>query len=165
MSKSKNIALKAKSDEKDELSEDEDAKLKSCITRQFKKFIKNANAKGNDKDRKQSVFSQFKSQDKTKREAKDGGLNSNVPSGLKCYGCQGYRHMKQECPTFLKFIGKSKALAVTLSDMELEAESDDSDQEGIISAFTATIDSPEEAVESVDEEEELMEPKLRRWMN
>ena len=35
-SKSKNIALKAKSDEKDESSKDEDAKLKSCSTRQFK---------------------------------------------------------------------------------------------------------------------------------
>ena len=57
MSKSKNIALKAKSDEKDELSEDEDAKLKSCITIKCKKFIKNVNAKGSDKDRKQSVFS------------------------------------------------------------------------------------------------------------
>ena len=81
------LALKAKNDEKDELSEDEDAKLKSYITRQFKKFIKNANVKDNDKDRKQFTFSQFKSQDKTKREAKDGGQNSNVPSGLKCYGC------------------------------------------------------------------------------
>ena len=56
-SKSKNIALKAKSDEQDESFEDEDAKLKSCITRQFKKIIKNANVKCNDKDRKQSVFS------------------------------------------------------------------------------------------------------------
>ena len=61
VSKSKNIALKAKSDEKDESSEDEDAKLKSCSTRQFKQFIKNANVKCNDKDRKQSAFSQFKS--------------------------------------------------------------------------------------------------------
>ena len=34
--------------------------------------------------------------------------------------------MKQECPTYLKTIGKSKALAATLSDSELE---DDSDEE------------------------------------
>ena len=94
-------------------------------------------------DRKQSAFSQFKSQDKTKREAKDGGQNINVPSRPKCYGCQGYGHMKQECPTYLKSIGKRKALADTLSDMESEAESDDSDQEGMVSAFTTTIDSPE----------------------
>jgi len=136
--------LKAKNDEKDELSEDEDAKLKSYM------------------DCKQFAFSQFKSQDKTKREAKDGGQNSNVPSGPKCHGCQGFGYMKQECPTYLKSIGKSKALAATLSDTELEAESNDSDQERIVSAFTATIDSPEEVVESVDDEEELMESKFEK---
>ena len=49
--------------------------------------------------------------------------------------------MKQECPTYLKLIGKCKALATTLSDTEPETESDDSDDEGILSAFTATMDS------------------------
>ena len=51
-SKSKNMALIAKNDEEDELSEDENSKFKSYITRQFKKFIKNVNVKANDKDRK-----------------------------------------------------------------------------------------------------------------
>ena len=44
-SKSKSIALKAKSNETDESSDNEDSKIKSYITRQFKKFMKNANAK------------------------------------------------------------------------------------------------------------------------
>ena len=44
-SKSKSIALKAKSNETDESSDNEDSKMKSYITRQFKKFMKNANAK------------------------------------------------------------------------------------------------------------------------
>ena len=56
-SKSKNMALKIKNDEKDESSEDKDTKFKPYITRQFKKFIKNANVKANDKDRKQFGFS------------------------------------------------------------------------------------------------------------
>ena len=94
-SKSKNMALKVKNDDKDELSEDEDSKFKSYITRQFKKFIKNVNVKASDKDCKQSEFSQFKSQNKGKREFKDTGQNNNVPAGPKCYGCQGYGHMKQ----------------------------------------------------------------------
>ena len=51
-SKSKSMALKAKSNETDESSDDEDSKMKSYITRQFKKFMKNANTKGFDKDRK-----------------------------------------------------------------------------------------------------------------
>ena len=59
--KGKNIALKIKNDDNDESSNNEDTKLKSYITRQFKNFIKNANVKLGDKDRKQSAFSQFKS--------------------------------------------------------------------------------------------------------
>ena len=70
--------------------------------------------------------------------------------------------MKQECPTYLKSIGKSKSPATTLSDIEPEADSNDSDQEGIVSTFTATVESPEEAVELVDEEEDLMESKFEK---
>ena len=55
--KSKSMALKAKSSEMDESSDDEDSKIKSYITRQFKKFMKNANGKGFDKDHRQSSFS------------------------------------------------------------------------------------------------------------
>ena len=51
-SKSKSMALKAKSNETNESFDDEDSKMKSYITRQFKKFMKNINAKGFDKDRK-----------------------------------------------------------------------------------------------------------------
>ena len=61
--------------------------------------MKNANAKGFDKDRKQSSSSQFKSQDKGENDARDGGQYT-VPSGPKCFGCQGFDHMKQECLIF-----------------------------------------------------------------
>ena len=76
--------------------------------------MKNANAKGFDKDRKQSSLSQFKNQDKGKKDTRDGSQHT-VPLGPKCFGCQGFGHMKQECPTYLKTIGKSKALVATLS--------------------------------------------------
>ena len=52
--KSKSMALKAKSSDMDESSNDEDSKMKSYITKQFKKFMKDANGKGFDKDRRQS---------------------------------------------------------------------------------------------------------------
>ena len=39
------MALKAKSSDTDESSDDNDSKMKSYITRQFKKFMKSANAK------------------------------------------------------------------------------------------------------------------------
>ena len=70
--KSKSMALKAKSSDTIESSDDEDSKMKSYITRQFKKFMKNANAKGFDKDREQSNSSQFKSQEKRKKDVRDG---------------------------------------------------------------------------------------------
>ena len=62
--KGKSMALKAKSSETNESLDDEDSKMKSYITRQFKKFMKNANGKGFDKDHRQSSSSQFKGQDK-----------------------------------------------------------------------------------------------------
>ena len=51
-SKSKSMALKDKSNEIEESSDDEDSNMKSYITRQFKKFMKNANVKEFDKDSK-----------------------------------------------------------------------------------------------------------------
>ena len=80
------MTLKAKRSDSDELLDDEDYKIKSYITRQFKKFMKNANAKGFDKDQKQSSSLQFKSQDKGKKDARDGGQYI-VPLGPKCFGC------------------------------------------------------------------------------
>ena len=70
--------------------------------------------------------------------------------------------MKQKCPTYLKFIGKSKALAITLSNIEPEADYDESDQDEILSAFTATIKSTKEVVDIIDEEEELIESKFEK---
>ena len=86
MGKGKSMALKAKSSETNESSEDEDSKMKSYITRQFKKFMKNANGKGFDKDRRQSSSYQFKGQDKGKKDAKEDGQYI-VPAGSKCFGC------------------------------------------------------------------------------
>ena len=69
--------------------------------------------------------------------------------------------MKQECPTYLKTIGKSMELAATLSDTELEDDFDNKD-DGIINAFTATVNPTEGIVEDVDEKEELVESKFEK---
>ena len=88
-----------------------------------------------------------------------------ISSRPKCFGCQGPRHMKQECLTYLKTIGKSKALAATLSDTELENDSDDNDDEGILNAFTATVDPTDGVSKIVDDEKDLVDSKFRKWMN
>ena len=154
------MALRAKSNDTDESSDDEDSKMKSYITWQFKKFMKNANVKGFDKDRKQFGSFQFKNQDKGTNDTRDDGRYT-VPSGLKCFGCQDFGHMKQECPTYLKTIGKSKALTATLSDTKLEDDSNNED-DGILNAFTATVNLIEGIVEDLDEEEELVESKFEK---
>ena len=72
--------------------------------------------------------------------------------------------MKHECPTYLKSIGKSKALAATLSDTEPEEDSDNEDDE-ILNTFTATVNPTDGIVEDVDEEEELVESKFEKMDN
>ena len=73
--------------------------------------------------------------------------------------------MKHECfSTYLKSIGKSKALTATLSDTETEDDSDNEDSE-ILNAFTTTVNPINGIVEDVVEEEELVESKFEKMDN
>ena len=69
--------------------------------------------------------------------------------------------MKQECPTYLKTIEKSKALTATLSNTEPEDDFNNED-DGILNAFTAIVNPTVGIVENVDEEEELVESKFEK---
>ena len=69
--------------------------------------------------------------------------------------------MKHQCPTYLKSVGKSKALANTLSDTKPEDDSDNED-DGILNASTTTINPTDGIVEDVVEEEELVESKFEK---
>ena len=69
--------------------------------------------------------------------------------------------MKHECPTYLKNIGKSKALAATLSNTEPEEDFDNKD-DGILNAFTTTVNPTDGIVEDVDKEEELVKSKFEK---
>ena len=69
--------------------------------------------------------------------------------------------MKYVCPTYLKSIGKSKALAATLSDTVPDDDSDNEDG-GILNAFTVSIDPTKGIVEDVDEEEDLVDSKFEK---
>ena len=69
--------------------------------------------------------------------------------------------MKQECPTYLKTIGKSKSLVATLSDIKPKNDSDNEDDR-ILNAFTTTVNFTKEIVEDVDKEEKLVESKFEK---
>ena len=49
-----------------------------------------------------------------------------------------------------------------MSDTEPKDESNENDDEGILNAFTATVDPIEGIVEEVDEEEDLVESKFKK---
>ena len=63
---------------------------------------------------------------------------------------------------YLKSIGKSKALATTLSDTELEDDLYDNDDKGILNAFITTVDPIDGGSETVDDEEDLLDSKFEK---
>ena len=69
--------------------------------------------------------------------------------------------MNQECITYLKTIGKSKALVATLSDIEPEDDFDNED-DGILNAFTAIGNPTEGFDKEVDDEEDLVDSKFEK---
>ena len=71
--------------------------------------------------------------------------------------------MKQDRPTYLKTNEKRKALVVTLSDIEPKDDSDNED-DGILNAFTVTVNPTERIVEDVDKKEELVESKFQKMV-
>ena len=58
------------------------------------------------------------------REKVDQSSNNSL--GSQCFRCQGYRHMKSECPTYLK----SKGKAMVVRDVEVSDNESDCDEDG-----------------------------------
>ena len=73
--------------------------------------------------------------------------------------------MKQECPTYLKSVWKSKAIVATLSDTESEIELDNSDDENILNVFTVIVDPTEGVTETVDNEKDLVDSKFEKMVD
>ena len=73
--------------------------------------------------------------------------------------------MKQECPTYLKSIWKSRAIVATLSDTESEIELENSDDENILNVFTVIVDPTEGVTETVDNEKDLVDSKFEKMVN
>ena len=140
-SKSKSMALKSVDDVEvgrfdDELSATEIAYL----AKNFRNFFRNSNrrARGTNTIEPRN----FRKNDptkvnNTKKPREKVGQSSNNSMGPQCFGCQGYGHMKSECPTYLK--SKGKAMAVTLSDNEVFDNESGCDEDGNFIAFTATL--------------------------
>ena len=89
-------------------------------SKNFRNFLRNNNkrarGKNNAKPRnfKRNEPTKVNNTDKPKEKV---GQTSSNSLGQQCFGCQGYGHVKSECPTFLR--SKGKVMAVTLSDDEV----------------------------------------------
>ena len=89
------------------------------LDKKFRNFLKNNNRKArnrnivNPKNVKKNEPIKNNFSEKTKDKVVQFSSNS---LGLQYFGCQGYGHVRFECPTYLK--SKGKVMAVTLSDDE-----------------------------------------------
>ena len=138
--KSKSLALKSVDDVDvsgfdDELSATEIAYL----AKNFRNFLRYNNRRARGKNT--SEPRNFRRNDPTKVNSTEKpkekvGQPSNNSMGPQCFGCQGYGHMKTECPTYLR--SKGKAMVVTLSDDEVSDDESGCDEDGNFIAFTAT---------------------------
>ena len=156
--KSKSLTLKTVNERleaQDSLNEDEVEKDVAYLAKKFRKFLK---FKRDGKSFENGKFPKFKKDKKDfkKKDSRDSSLSKMVT----CFECKGHRHVKKECPMYLK--AKGKVFATTLSDSD-GSNSDPKesyDEEGNYSIFMtiAPVDSSEDLsllVEELDEHTEV----------
>ena len=91
--------------------------------------------------------------------------SSNNSLGQQCFGCQGYGHLRLECPTYLR--SKGKAMVITLTDDEISDHESESHQEGNFMAFitTTTVSESEIADENPSDGELSKNASLQKAYN
>ena len=109
------------------------------LAKNFRNFLRNNNRRARGKNTAEPR--NFRRNDptnvnNTEKPKENVGQPSNNTMGQQCFGCQGYGHVKSECPTFLR--SKGKAMAVTHSDDEVSDNESGSNKDGNFITFTAT---------------------------
>ena len=90
--------------------------------------------------------SNVKTQSSDINKRKDFGKRSkteekaNKGKGIQCYECEGFGHIKAECPTFLK--KEKKGLSTSWSEDDSSSEGESAKK---VSALTRAYDSDEES--------------------
>ena len=111
------------------------------LAKNFRNFLRNNNRRAigknnaESKNFKRNKPTKVNNIDKSKAKV---GQTSNNSLGQQCFGCQGYDHVKSECPTFLRSKGKVMA-TTTLSDDEVSDHEFGSDKDGNSIAFIFTV--------------------------
>ena len=119
--KSKVIALVSNTESEAEDGTDENmSETIAMLGKQLKKILK---------EMKQGSSRRSKTEDKNNK--------------IKCHECEGYGHLRAECPTYLK---KQKGYSVTWSDGDSDSDSEKVDAKHAI-AFTGVCDSDDDSSE------------------
>ena len=139
--KSKSMALKSIDDVDDNVFDDELSSIEIVYpAKNFRNFLRNNNIRARGKNNAEPR--NFKRNEPTKVNNTDKsrekiGQTSNNSLGQQGFGCQGYDHVKSECPIFLR--SKGKTMAVTLSNNEVSDNEFGSDEDGNVITFTTTV--------------------------
>ena len=134
------MALKSVDDVDDNGFDDELSSTEiTYLAKNFRNFLKNKNrrarGRNNDELKNSKKNEPTKINNTEKLKEKVGQCSSNSLS-QQFFGCQGYGHVKSECPTFLR--AKGKAMAITLSNDEVSNHESGSDEDGNFFTFTTT---------------------------
>ena len=141
--KTKNLALMSNDEgEEDQLDLDTDEGLINTMMllgKQFNKLMKKM--EGRSKQHVQNISSDIRKNSEHQRKQDD---KSEQNRGIQCHGCDGYGHIKSECPTFLK--RQRKVLNVCWSDeSESDYESESSKNEhAFIGKYASDSDSSDD---------------------
>src|ERR1051325_2406022 len=96
--KNKSIALVSNAEEESKESDEENlSEAIAMVGRQFNKLTKRMDQKprSNVKNISSNIIRSYDSSRRTKPEEK-----GNQSRGIQCHGCEGYGHIRAECPPF-----------------------------------------------------------------
>ena len=158
--KSKSVALLLVDDVDDNGFDDELSSIEiAYLAKNFRKFLRNNNRRTRSKNNvepKNSKKNETTKTNNTEKSKEKVSQSSSNSLGQQCFGCQGYSHVKSECPTF--FRTKGKAMTVTLSDGEVSDYNSGSDEDGNFFAFTTiAVVNESDSVEENPSDGELSE--------
>ncbi|CAJ2662359.1 unnamed protein product [Trifolium pratense] len=151
--KNKSLAFASNTGEDEESDLESDESLSEAMVllgRQFNRIMKRMDKKS--KFNVPSIKLDINKQTNDQRRAKSDEKTSQS-EGVQCHECEGYRHIKAECPTFLK--RQKKSLAITWSDEDDSEEETKSGSAKHVNALTGVCESDAESCDETSYEELL----------
>ncbi|XP_045798006.1 uncharacterized protein LOC123892244 [Trifolium pratense] len=151
--KNKSLAFASNTREDEESNLESDESLSEAMVllgRQFNRIMKRMDKKS--KFNVPSIKLDINKQTNDQRRARSDEKTSQS-EGVQCQECEGYGHIKAECPTFLK--RQKKSLAITWSDEDDSEEETESGSTKHVNALTGLCESDAESCDETSYEELL----------